>query len=206
MPASCASFAGDGRGWTFGESGALYTRAIRLTWIRRRVEEPTSLGGSSRLAGVAVGANATIRKRRWWREWRTGAVGQNACALLSLFCRCTAGWAVARGDASCTARRANWRRKSLCRGSLFDVKFSDDQDGWSAGATELLHTRDGGTWLAIDGTTHPLESLHFSNGRGWAAARRTTFLNADAPVKPELKVGNRDLKSVRRKAPFLGLC
>jgi photosystem II stability/assembly factor-like uncharacterized protein len=64
--------------------------------------------------------------------------------------------------------------------ALYNVKFTDVQNGWICGQDGLiLHTTDGGeTWKKQDsGTNVPIFALSFiDQNRGWAVAQQATYL------------------------------
>ncbi|MBD0325112.1 MAG: hypothetical protein ICV68_01695 [Pyrinomonadaceae bacterium] len=204
-----ALFATDGRGWVFGEAGALYTTRDRgLTWARQRVPTRHLLLGGAFLdseRGWLVGAGATILQTADGGEtWRAGAVLDEAMPG-SLRVRFTAvsfvdarrGWAVgAKGRIFATRDGGRtWRAQvSNVESDLLDVKFTNASEGWACGTEgALLHTRDGGAHWNIEssGTPHALERLCFiNNQRGWAVGFGGTIIsyNANTPARtPELK-------------------
>lgn len=201
-----ALFTRDGRGWAFGEAGALYTTYDGgRSWVRQRV--PTRhllLGGAFLNAeeGWLVGAGATLLQTSDGGEtWRAGAItgltAQVRFTAVSFVDRLR-GWAVgSQGRVFATTDGGiRWRPQvSGVTADLYDVKFLDAWEGWAAGAGGvLIHTTDGGRSWAIEpsGTTHPLERLFFvSRERGWAVGFGGTIVAyapaATAPRAPELK-------------------
>ncbi len=200
-----ALFTTKGRGWAFGEAGALYTtRDGGGTWARQRV--PTQhllLGGAFHNAdeGWLVGAGATVLQTADGGEtWRAGTVvsGVRSMRFTAVsFVDRMRGWAVGMGGRvfATTDGGRNWRAQtSNVRANLYDVKFLDAREGWAVGAEgTVIHTMDGGQhWsVVLSATTHPLERLFFVNReRGWAVGFGGTIISyapTRAPRAPELK-------------------
>lgn len=199
-----ALFAPDGRGWTFGEAGALYvTRDYGQTWARQRV--PTRyllLGGafldSSRV--WLVGAGATILQTADNGEtWHACAVMDEARVRFTAvsFVDARRGWAVGAAGRIFSTRDGGrtWRAQaSNVEADLLDVKFTSAREGWACGTEgTLLHTSDGGASWSVEpsGTTHPLERLYFiTSGRGWAVGFGGTIINYNSNTlerTPELR-------------------
>jgi photosystem II stability/assembly factor-like uncharacterized protein len=210
-----ALFTNEGRGWAFGEAGALYTtRDGGANWERQRV--PTShllLGGSFLNAeqGWLVGAGATLLQTNDGGEtWHTGALvglapasGNTAEAarvrfIATSFVDKRKGWAVGtegRVFATRDGGRTWVAQASNVASDLFDVKFLDEFEGWAVGAQgTLIHTVDGGAHWTVEpsGTTHALERLCFvGRTRGWAVGFGGTILSytpeSATPQRPGLK-------------------
>lgn len=209
-----ALFTRDGRGWTFGEAGALFTtRDGGVSWERQRVPTRHLLLGGAFLNGAQgwlVGAGATILQTTdggatWHADTIVGVSSQTS-ATEKQPVRLTAasfvdqwhGWAVgAAGRIFITndGGRAWHEQQSNVRADLSDVKFVDAVEGWAVGAEgTLIHTTDGGLhWVSQpSGTTHALERLCFvGHTRGWAVGFGGTIItytaNAAAPQRPDLK-------------------
>lgn len=211
-----ALFTGEGRGWAFGEAGALYTtRDGGANWERQRV--PTRhllLGGWFLNAeqGWIVGAGATLLQTNDGGEtWHTGALlglappaSGNTAETERVRFRATSfvdrkrGWAVG-GEGRVFVTRDGGRtwaaQASNVATDLFDVKFLDEFEGWAVGAQgTLIHTADGGAHWKIEpsGTTHTLERLCFvGRTRGWAVGFGGTILSytpgSATPQRPELR-------------------
>lgn len=201
-----ALFTREGRAWTFGEGGLLYTTQDGgANWTRQRV--PTRhllLGGDFIDAdrGWLVGAGATILQtwdggQTWHAVETINAAGVRFNAVS--FVEARIGWAVGTGGrvfATLDGGRT-WREQaSGVRADLLDVKFLDASEGWAVGAKgTIIHTTDSGLhWRVVpSGTTHPLERLSFvSRDRGWAVGFGGTIISyapgTPAPRKtPELK-------------------
>jgi photosystem II stability/assembly factor-like uncharacterized protein len=210
-----ALFTHNGRGWAFGEAGALYTtRDGGTTWERQRV--PTRhllLGGLFMDGGQGwlVGAGSTLLQTSDGGEtWNAGVLvglvppagrAQEARRVrftATSFVDRSRGWAVgAEGQVFVTRNGGRtWTpQTSNTTADLFDVKFLDASEGWAAGAKgTLLHTTDGGArWAVVpSGTTHALERLCFAGRtRGWAVGFGGTILSyspqSAPPSRPGLK-------------------
>jgi len=198
-------FAGEERGWAFGEMGALYaTTDGGASWERQVV--PTKrllLGGAFFAAGQGwlVGASNTIlHTPDGGLQWRAGESPASAPTRFNAvyFTDERRGWAVGeRGLVLATPNggRSWLRQESNVRVDLSDVKFIDAMEGWAVGAEgTIIHTTDGGaTWRPEpSGTPHLLERLSVaSRGRAWAVGFGGTIINytgnAAAPAPPQLK-------------------
>jgi photosystem II stability/assembly factor-like uncharacterized protein len=201
-----ALFSTQGRGWAFGEAGALYTtRDDGLTWTRQRVPTRYLLLGGAFLdseRGWLVGANATVLQTADGGEtWRAGVVTDGASVRFTAvsFVDARRGWAVGSQGRIFVTRDGgrNWRAQvSNTQADLLDLKFLDASEGWACGAEgTLLHTLDGGAHWETEssGTLHTLERLHFTDStHGWAVGFGGTIVTYDANTparKPELKSG-----------------
>jgi photosystem II stability/assembly factor-like uncharacterized protein len=178
-----AVFSRGGRGWAFGEAGAIFTtRDAGETWTRLR--SPTRrllLGGTffDDDRGWLVGAGATIIQTSdggdtWYQSTLPGVEKTVRFTATSFFDN-RVGWAV--GSAGTVFRTTNggrtWeRQESGVNVDLFDVKFVDAQEGWAVGAEgTIIHTTNGGgTWTSErSGTEHQLERVFFTDkSHGWA--------------------------------------
>jgi photosystem II stability/assembly factor-like uncharacterized protein len=197
-----ALFTEGGRGWVFGEAGALYaTRDGGVSWEKLRVPTRYLLLGGSFLDGARgwlVGAGATLLQTADGGEsWRTGTLtglepvtkSDKAAARRVRFTSVSFvdahhGWAVgAEGRVFATrdGGRTWAAQKSNVTADLADVKFLDKYEGWAVGAEgTLIHTTDGGAlWTAeASGTTHALERLFFvGRTRGWAVGFGGTIIS-----------------------------
>ena len=195
-----AVFSPRGRGWTFGEGGAIYaTRDAGANWTR--LQSPTRhllLGGTfiDDDRGWLVGAGATIIQTsdggETWHVSRFPTAGQNAVRFAATsFVDNRLGWAV--GSAGSIYRTLNggrtWQQlKSGIATDLFDVKFLDAVEGWAVGAEGvIIYTNDGGLHWTTEssGTEHPLERIFFADRtHGWAVGFGGTvvaFVRAEAP-------------------------
>lgn len=185
-----AIFTEGGRGWAFGEAGALYsTLDGGANWLRR--PSPTRhllLGGIflDRDRGWLVGAGSTILQT--WdggETWRAGMVDAKGVRFTSVwFVEPRIGWAVgSTGSIFMTLDGGRtWRaQKSPVQADLTDVKFLNASEGWAVGSDGvLLHTTDSGIhWqLEQSGTTHPLERLFLvGQSRAWAVGFGGTILS-----------------------------
>jgi photosystem II stability/assembly factor-like uncharacterized protein len=216
-----ALFTEGGRGWVFGEAGALYaTRDNGASWERQRVPTRYLLLNGSFLDGARgwlVGAGATLLQTAdGGTTWRAGtltgsepptknnAVETRRVRFTSVsFVDEKHGWAVgAEGRVFATrdGGRTWAAQKSNVTADLSDVKFLDKYEGWAIGAEgTLIHTTDGGArWTAeASGTTHALERLFFvGRTRGWAVGFGGTIISYTSGTRqqsPGLKAvtGNR---------------
>jgi photosystem II stability/assembly factor-like uncharacterized protein len=198
-----ALFVGNGHGWAFGESGALFaTRDDGASWSRQDL--PTKhllLGGAfvDDTHGWVVGAGATILQTSdGGATWRPGIVrdGLGVRFTATSFVGNRLGWAVGAGGrvfATTDGGRIWFEQYSNVSADLLDVKFVDAADGWAAGAGgTLLHTTDGGAhWITeSSGTSHVLERLFFIDpSHGWAVGFGgivISCIGADAPrLRPQ---------------------
>ncbi len=193
-----AVFSPGGRGWAFGEFGAIFTsHDSGLNWIR--VPAPTRhllLGGTflDDNRGWLVGAGATILQtadggETWHRSLLPNAKGVRFTA--TSFVDNRLGWAVGSGGnvyRTVNGGRTWQAQNSTVSADLFDVKFIDALEGWAVGAEgTLIYTQDGGLHWTVEpsGTTHPLERVFFANRtHGWAVGFGGTILayvRAEAP-------------------------
>lgn len=178
-----AFFSRDGRGWTFGEAGSIYTtRDAGDTWIK--LQSPTRrllLGGMflDNDRGWLVGAGATIIQTsdggETWYQSTLPQVEKTVRFNATSFVDNRKGWAVgSAGNVYSTVNggRTWQRQESTVDVDLFDVKFVDAMEGWAVGAEgTIIHTVDGGEHWTTErsGTQHPLERVFFTNrNRGWA--------------------------------------
>jgi len=200
------TFIDEGRGWAFGEMGALYnTTDGGASWARQVVPTKHLLLGGAFLAsgaGWLVGAGNTILQTSdGGAQWR--AVGSSPIITATRFnAVCFAderrGWAVGERGLVLTTPNGgrSWlRQESNVDVALSDVKFLNDRTGWAVGAEgTIIHTTDGGAHWQVEssGTRHPLERLSVvSRARAWAVGFGGTILGyADdtaAPPPPRLK-------------------
>jgi photosystem II stability/assembly factor-like uncharacterized protein len=205
-----AVFTEGGRGWIFGEGGALYTtRDHGATWARQNVPTRRLLLGGAFLSddqGWLVGAGATLLQTsdggETWREGRIASVEANgnvesrvsdASKNASLrfnaasFVDARHGWAVGAGGSVYATRDGGWTWRAEVSNTevdLYDIKFLDALEGWAVGAEgTIIHTADSGAhWTIVpSGTTHPLERLAFVNrGRGYAVGFGGTIIAYNA--------------------------
>ncbi len=176
-------FSRGGRGWAFGEQGAIYTtRDSGETWDR--LQSPTRhllLGGIfvDDDRGWIVGAGATIIQTsdggETWYQSRLPQVEKSVRFTSAAFVDNRSGWAVGSGGSvyHTTNGGRTWnRQESGVYADLFDVKFVDAREGWAVGAEgTIIHTVDGGSHWSTERseTQHPLERVFFTDKtRGWA--------------------------------------
>lgn len=195
-----AVFSQGGRGWAFGEEGAIFTtRDSGVSWTR--LQSPTRhllLGGSfiDEYRGWLVGAGATIIQTsdggETWHLSRLADASQNAVRFAATsFVNNRLGWAV--GSGGTIYRTINGGRTWQQQGSgiaadLFDVKFLDAVEGWAVGAEgTIIYTNDGGLHWTTErsGTEHPLERIFFADRKhGWAVGFGGTvvaYVRTEAP-------------------------
>ena len=178
-----AVFSRGGRGWAFGEAGAIFTtRDAGETWVRLRSPTRRLLLGGTFVdddRGWVVGAGATIIQTSdggdTWYQSRLPDVEKTTRFTAASFFDNRLGWAV--GSSGSVYRTTNggrtWQKQqSSVDVDLFDVKFVDAQEGWAVGAEgTIIHTNDGGGHWTTErsGTEHPLERVFFTDkGHGWA--------------------------------------
>jgi photosystem II stability/assembly factor-like uncharacterized protein len=193
-----AVFTRTGRGWAFGEGGALYsTQDEGLSWLK--LQAPTRfllLGGTfiDESSGWLVGAGSTILQttdggETWNHSRLPGATNVRLNSISFVDARL--GWAV--GNRGAIYRTVNggrsWKLQySGASADLFDVKFLNATEGWVVGDEgTVLHTIDGGLrWTSErSGTTHKLERIFFADrNHGWAVGFGGTIIvygRAEAP-------------------------
>ena len=189
-----------GRGWVFGEEGAIFTtRDSGVTWTR--LQSPTRhllLGGTfiDDDRGWLVGAGATIIQTSDGGEsWHISRLVDASRAGVRFgatsFVGNRLGWAVGSGGSIYHTENGGrtWQPQSSgITADLLDVKFLDATEGWAVGAEgAIVHTNDGGRhWTAErSNTEHPLERIFFA-GRthGWAVGFGGTvvaYVGIEAP-------------------------
>ena len=181
-----------GRGWAFGEAGAIYTtRDAGETWTR--LPSPTKhllLGGVfvDDDRGWIVGAGATIIQTSdggdTWYQSRLPQVEKTVRFTSASFIDNRLGWAVGSGGSvyQTTNGGRTWQQQeSRVDVDLFDVKFLDAREGWAVGAEgTIIHTVDGGVRWTNERrvTEHPLERVFFTDkAHGWAVGFGGTVLS-----------------------------
>jgi hypothetical protein len=178
-----AVFSHGGRGWAFGEAGAIFTtRDAGETWTRLRSPTRRLLLGGTFVdddRGWVVGAGATIIQTSdggdtWYQSALPGVEKTVRFTATSFFDN-RLGWAVGSGGSvyRTTNGGRTWeKQESGVQTDLFDVKFVDAQEGWAVGAEgTIIHTTDGGGHWTNErsGTPHPLERVFFTDkAHGWA--------------------------------------
>jgi photosystem II stability/assembly factor-like uncharacterized protein len=178
-----AVFSRGGRGWAFGEQGAIYTtRDAGETWTP--LQSPTRrllLGGIfvDDDRGWIVGTGATIIQTsdggETWYQSRLPQVEKTVRFTATWFVDNRSGWAVGSGGNiyhTANGGRTWEKQESGVYADLFDVKFVDAREGWAVGAEgTIIHTVDGGSHWSTERseTQHPLERVFFADKtRGWA--------------------------------------
>ena len=178
-----AVFSRNGRGWAFGEGGAIYTtRDSGDTWTRLRSPTRRLLLGGTFVdddRGWVVGAGATIIQTSdggdtWYQSTLPG-VEKSIRFTATSFIDNRLGWAVGSGGSvyrTSNGGRTWQKQESGIETDLLDVKFVDAQEGWAVGSEgTIIHTTDGGGhWTSErSGTPHPLERVFFTDkAHGWA--------------------------------------
>jgi photosystem II stability/assembly factor-like uncharacterized protein len=194
-----AIFSRGGRGWAFGEGGAIFTtHDSGASWTKSQA--PTRyllLGGTfiDENNGWLVGAGATILQTSDGGEtWHQGRLpnGTDVRFNSTSFVDSVRGWAVGSGGA--IYRTQNGGRSWLPQISgvtadLLDVKFVDAIEGWAVGAEgTVLHTGDGGAhWVSErSATPHALERIFFTDrSHGWAVGFGGTIISYDSTGRGE---------------------
>jgi photosystem II stability/assembly factor-like uncharacterized protein len=194
-----AVFSQGGRGWAFGEEGAIFTtRDSGESWTRLR--SPTGrllLGGTfiDDYRGWLVGTASTVIQTSdggdtWHLSRLTGAMQKPVRFAATSFVGNRLGWVV--GSEGNIFRTINGGRTWQQQNSgvvtdLFDVKFVDAVEGWAVGAEgTIIYTNDGGLHWTLEksGTEHPLERIFFASRKhGWAVGFGGTvlrYVRADA--------------------------
>lgn len=196
-----AIFSPSGRGWAFGEGGAIYTSPqAGGDWVR--LQTPTRhllLGGTfiDDHRGWFVGAGATILQtsdggETWHLKQLLDAKGVRFNA--TSFVDNRLGWAVGSGGSIFRTNNGGrtWQaQNSRVSSDLFDVKFLDALEGWAVGAEgTLIYTADGGLHWTVEqsGTTHPLERVFFTDrSHGWTVGFGGTILAYERAEAPRLR-------------------
>jgi photosystem II stability/assembly factor-like uncharacterized protein len=196
-----AIFTRGGRGWIFGEGGAIYTtQDSGANWTK--LQAPTRyllLGGAfiDENSGWLVGAGSTILQtsdggETWHHSRLPNAI--NVRISSTSFVDARLGWAV--GSGGMIYRTVNGGRSwqpqvSGVSADLLDVKFLDAVEGWAVGAEgTVLHTSDGGLhWTSErSGTPHALERIFFADRtHGWAVGFGGTIIAYGRAEAPRLR-------------------
>ena len=178
-----AVFSPAGRGWAFGEAGAIFTtRDAGESWVRLRTPTRRLLLGGTFVdndRGWVVGAGASIIQTSdggdTWYQSLLPDVEKTVRFTATSFFDKRLGWAVGSGGSvyrTTNGGRTWQRQESGVDVDLFDVKFVDAQEGWAVGAEgTIIHTTNGGgTWTTErSGTQHQLERVFFTDKEhGWA--------------------------------------
>lgn len=196
-----AVFSTAGRGWAFGEGGAVFfTQDAGSNWIRQQTPTRHLLLGGTFIdndRGWIVGAGATILQtadggETWHLSRLPGAEGVRFTA--ASFVDNRQGWAV--GGAGIVYRTDNggrtWQQQnSGVAADLLDVKFVDAHEGWAVGTEgTIVHTTDSGAHWVVEqtGIEHSIERVAFSDRtHGWAVGFGGTivaYVHGDAaPVR-----------------------
>jgi photosystem II stability/assembly factor-like uncharacterized protein len=196
-----AIFTRGGRGWAFGEGGAVFvTQDAGANWMR--LQTPTRyllLGGTfvDQTNGWLVGAGSTILQTmdggETWHHSRLANTNNIRFSAAS-FVNSRLGWAV--GSSGSIYRTINggrsWQEQnSGVMADLLDVKFVDALEGWAVGAEgTVLHTSDGGFHWTNEpsNTPHTLERIFFMDRlHGWAVGFGGTIIAYGRPEAPRLQ-------------------
>ena len=191
-----------GRGWAFGEEGAIFTtRDMGITWTR--LQSPTRhllLGGTfiDDDRGWLVGAGTTIIQTsdggETWHVSKLGDASRMAVRFgATSFVGNRLGWAVGSGGSIYHTENGGrtWQQQSSgITTDLFDVKFLDAAEGWAVGAEgTIIHTSDGGLHWATERTEteHQLERVFFTDRtHGWAVGFGGTVIAYVGRERPRL--------------------
>ncbi|MGI9067151.1 MAG: WD40/YVTN/BNR-like repeat-containing protein [Pyrinomonadaceae bacterium] len=196
-----AIFTRGGRGWTFGEGGAIYTtQDSGANWTK--LQAPTRyllLGGAfiDENSGWLVGAGSTILQTSDGGEtWHHARLpnATNVRFSSTSFVDARLGWAVGSGGMiyrTINGGRSWQPQASGVSADLFDVKFLDALEGWAVGAEgTVLHTSDGGLhWTSQrSGTPHALERIFFADRmHAWAVGFGGTIIAYGRAEAPRLR-------------------
>ncbi len=194
-----AVFSRGGRGWAFGEGGAIFsTRDSGANWTRLQVPTRHLLLGGIFIdddRGWIVGAGATILQTSDGGEtWHLSRLSDADDVRFSAasFVDNRTGWAV--GTNGIIYRTMNggrtWQlQTSGVKADLYDVKFLDAAEGWAVGAEgTIVYTNDGGQRWTVEstGVEHPLERVFLTDRtHGWAVGfggTLVTLVRTEAPV------------------------
>jgi photosystem II stability/assembly factor-like uncharacterized protein len=195
-------FSRGGRGWAFGEGGAMFvTTDEGNSWSR--LQAPTRfllLGGDfiNDSTGWLVGAGSTILQTNdggeTWHHSRLSS-SQNVRFNATSFVDPRVGWAVGSGGAIFRTINGGRSWKAQTAGvsaDLFDVKFLNAAEGWAVGAEgTVLHTMNGGLQWTLERspTPHSLERIFFTDrNHGWAVGFGGTIIAyGNASQAPKLR-------------------
>ena len=186
-----AIFSVRGRGWAFGEGGAIFTtHDSGASWMRLRAPTPFLLLGGTFIdenIGWLVGAGATILKTSDGGEtWHHASLPNAANVRFNStsFVDGRLGWAVGSGGTiyrTINSGRTWKRQNSGVVSDLLDVKFLDAVEGWAVGNEgTVIHTIDGGLHWTIEqsSTPHALERVFFvDRTHGWAVGFGGTIIS-----------------------------
>lgn len=196
-----AVFSPGGRGWAFGEGGAIYaTEGAGANWVRLQVPTRHLLLGGTFIddqRGWLVGAGATILQTsdggETWNLTRLAdarGVRFNAASFVDN----RLGWAVGSGGSiyrTVNGGRTWQAQSSGVAADLYDVKFLDAVEGWAVGAEgTVLYTNDTGLHWTVEpsGTTHTLERVFFADRtHGWIVGFGGTILAYERAQAPRLR-------------------
>ena len=195
-----AIFTRSGRGWAFGEGGAIYTtNDLGASWTKLHAPTRFLLLGGAFIedSGWLVGAGSTILQTsdagETWHHARLSDA-HNVRFNSTSFANARLGWAVGSGGAiyrTINGGRSWQSQTSGVSTDLLDVKFLDSVEGWAVGAEgTVLHTTDGGLhWSGEQsGTPHALERIFFADRtHGWAVGFGGTIIAYGRAEAPRLR-------------------
>ena len=195
-----AIFTRSGRGWAFGEGGAIYTtNDLGTNWIKLQAPTRFLLLGGAFIddSGWLVGAGSTILQTsdagETWHHARLSNANNVRFSSTS-FANARLGWAVGSGGAiyrTINGGRSWQSQTSGVSADLLDVKFLDAVEGWAVGAEgTVLHTTDGGLHWTSErtGTPHTLERIFFADRtHGWAVGFGGTIIAYGRAEAPRLR-------------------
>jgi photosystem II stability/assembly factor-like uncharacterized protein len=195
-----AIFTRSGRGWAFGEAGAIYTtNDLGTNWIKLQAPTRFLLLGGAFIddSGWLVGAGSTILQTsdagETWHHARL-SVANDVRFNATSFANARLGWAVGSGGAiyrTINGGRSWQAQTSGVSADLLDVKFLDSVEGWSVGAEgTVLHTTDGGLhWISErTATPHTLERIFFADRtHGWAVGFGGTIITYGREEAPRFR-------------------
>ncbi len=180
----------DGRATAFGEGGAFYgLQDDKLSWKKNQTGlRYLLLDGAfaNEKNGAIVGAAGTILfTDDGGFTWENATLlGDRDTKFNAVDFAARGGWAVGtKGRVFRSVGVRLWRQmNSGVTANLNDVYFTSPTDGWAVGDDGvIIRTKDGGmTWTEVGSkSTHKLEKVVFSAGRGWAVGFGGTVLMYD---------------------------
>ena len=196
-----AVFSPKGRGWAFGEGGAVFSmQDPSAEWVQ--LQSPTRhllLGGTfiDDYRGWLVGAGATIIQTSDGGEtWHVSSLpaAKGIRFNAASFVDNRLGWAVGSGGSVYRTNNGGrtWlSQKSGVSADLFDVKFLNASEGWAVGAEgTMIRSVDGGANWTIEPseTKHALERVFLvDRSHGWAVGFGGTILTYVRTDPPQLQ-------------------
>lgn len=180
----------DGRATAFGEGGGFYgLQEDRVSWKKSQTAIHFLLldgAFANERTGAIVGTGGTILfTDDGGFTWEKATIlGELNTRFNAVDFAAKGGWAVgSKGRIFRSVAARLWRQiNSGVTANLNDVYFTSPTDGWVVGDNGvIIRTNDGGiTWIDAESkTTHKLEKIVFSGGRGWAVGFGGTVLTYD---------------------------